>query len=220
MDEVLTASSPVLFLFLLLLPGFLGVSMYGYIRETRSLSNFDRVVAAFALAFLSASIAYWFSLLCQKYLGSDIIPIIPLIPLGQGTTVPQVLNFMINIDLVWHIFFAIAIAGFVAISNNYGLVAKTLIYFHLSNRRSNYDVWTDVFFTQSKCWIRLDFKDGRTLTGWPKYYSKNGDPRELFIAEATWGTPDGAGRVILVDIDGPGVYIPNLSDIQSIAVLK
>jgi hypothetical protein len=193
MDDVLTANSPVLFLFLYLLPGFLGMVVYGYFREGKPIQNFDRVVIAFVLALLSA--------ICVHIIFGA--PFVPVSTVTNSTPPAVVLQTMINLNLLETSIAAAIIAMAAALINNRDVIHKALIFLKVSNKTSDNDVWYDVFFRHRGFWVRLEFKDGRSLIGWPVFYSDSGSPRELFIADATWLRMNEAGEVISVDIDGP-----------------
>jgi len=210
MDELLPANSAVLFLFLYLLPGFLGVVVYGYLREGKPTENFDRVVIAFALALVSG--------ICVHAVFQ--MPVVPLQPGQPNPELGIVLQSMANLDLLARSVVAAAIAATAAFLNNWDLIHKALIFLNLSNKRSNNDVWYDVFYRHKGYWVRLEFKDGRFLVGWTKFYSASGAPRELFISDAMWARPDDSGNLISMDVVGPGVYIPDLNEISSIAILN
>jgi hypothetical protein len=207
MEDMLKADPSVLFLFLYLLPGFLGMVVYGYFREGRPIQNFDRVVIAFVLALVS-------NLAVHLTFGG------PFVPASQTASPDIVLRTMVNVNLLLSSVAAVLIATIVAMLNNHDLIHKALIRLKISNRRSNNDVWYDVFYRHRAYWVKLEFKDGRSLVGWAQYYSASGSPRELFVADAVWSLPNEAGDIIAVDIAGPGVYIPNLEEISTIAILN
>lgn len=54
MDEVLKGQTGAVFLFLYLLPGFLGSLVYEFAVEGRKRDNFERIVAALVLTLLSS----------------------------------------------------------------------------------------------------------------------------------------------------------------------
>jgi len=219
-DDVLTPNSSVLFLFIFLLPGFLGLLVYGSLREGKAVSNFDRVIIAFVLALVSSLCVFMGSLLLHLIFGTAVIPMIPAYKLSSTTSAPDVLGFMVNVGLFASSVVAVLLSFAAAVLNNANVIQNQLIRMKLSNKRSNNDVWSDVFYKLRGYWVRLEFKDGRSLTGWTESYSASGEPRELFIANATWSHVDETGKVISVDIEGPGVYIPDLGEISNIAILS
>jgi hypothetical protein len=219
-DDVLTGNSSVLFLFIFLLPGFLGLLVYGALREGKAMQNFDRVIIAFVLALVSSLCVFMGSLLLHLVFGTPVIPMIPAFKLSNTTSAPDVLGLMVNVGLFASSVVAVLLSFAVAILNNANVIQNKLIRMKLSNKRSNNDVWSDVFYKLRGYWVRLEFKDGRSLTGWTESYSASGEPRELFIANATWSHVDETGKVIAVDIEGPGVYVPDLGEISNIAILS
>jgi hypothetical protein len=54
----------------------------------------------------------------------------------------------------------------------------------LTNKNSELDVWYDVFKDFRRYWLRVCFKDGSKVIGWPYYFSDDPDKRELFLADA------------------------------------
>ena len=60
----------------------------------------------------------------------------------------------------------------------------------LTNKKSAVDVWYDVFHEFPGKWLRVCFKDGHKIIGWPYFFS---DPtkRELFLADALIELPNG-----------------------------
>jgi hypothetical protein len=85
---------------------------------------------------------------------------------------------MINLNLLETSIAAAIIATNAALLNNRDVIHKLLIFLKISNKRSNSDVWYDVFYRNAGYWIKLQFKDGRSLIGWPEFYSASGSPRE------------------------------------------
>jgi len=88
--ELLPADSAVLFLFLYLLPGFLGLVVYGYLREGKPTENFDRVVIAFALALVSGILVH----------AAFQMPAVPMQPGPSNPALGIVLQSRANLNLL------------------------------------------------------------------------------------------------------------------------
>jgi hypothetical protein len=209
MEEVLKGGSGAVFLFLYLFPGFLGTLVYDFLVEGQRPENFERIVAALALTLVtSALIKFVFGL--------------PLLPLAIDDKAPvsAVIDGFVGSRLLWGTLGSVVLAAGFAALNNSGALYKFLGAIGLTYKESSRDVWSDTFRKYRGEWVRINFADGRSLIGWPRFYSKSGDPREIFIAEATWWTPDDAGAVSMSDVSGPGVYLSDFAGVTSIELLK
>ena len=210
MDDALMANSPVLFLFLYLLPGFVGMVVYGFLVEGEPRDTFDRLVTAFVLSLLAA--------LCVHFVVGE--PLVPVLPVTAATPMSVVLQGLIDRDLLYCSIVAMLSAIVMAFLNNHGMIYEVINRLKISYKISNTDVWRDVFYRHRGFWVKLEFSDGRTLLGWPKYFSATGKPREMFVADATWSTVDEDGVVTSMDVAGPGVYLPDLNGVTNLEILK
>lgn len=86
----------------------------------------------------------------------------------------------------------------------------------LTNKNSELDVWYDVFKDFRGNWLRVCFKDGSKVIGWPYYFSDDPEKRELFLADALVEQPNGE----FGELDGPGILIENMSEILRIEVIN
>ena len=127
---------------------------------------------------------------------------------------------MVGRSLLFGSLLSIAIAGVIAFLNNSRVAYKFLNFCRITTKASSVDVWADTFDRYRGFWIRLRFSDGRLLVGWPQFYSQFGDPREMFLAEASWWESDASGGFTAKDIEGAGVYVADFSKIEAIEVLK
>lgn len=209
MDEVLKGGSGALFLFLYLFPGFLGSLVYDFLIEGRKRDNFERIVAALALTLLS-------SVALKAVLGMALLPV----GLGTDASLVTVIDAFVGRNLLYGSIASIAIAALLAMLNNSRLAYQLLNALRITTKASSVDVWADAFDRYRGFWIRLRFADGRMLVGWPQFYSQFGDPRELFLADATWWERDESGALTTRDVDGAGVYVVDFSRIEAIEVLQ
>jgi len=190
MEEVLKGETGAVFLFFYLFPGFVGTLVYDFLVEGQKPENFERIVAALALT-LIASVAL-------KFFG------LPLLPLAIDDKVPisTVVDGFVGRRLLFSTIISVALAMMVAILNNSGALYWMLGRLRLTYKTSARDVWSDTFHKYRGEWVRVRFADGRSLVGWPKFYSKSGDPREIFLADATWSSQKDSGEILETDVTG------------------
>jgi len=90
------------------------------------------------------------------------------------------------------------------------------------------DVWQDVFTKHRTAWLRAYLQDGTTITGWPEYFSDDGDKREVFLADAFIERPfDKEGEAeasdntvsSITELKGPGILLTERAEIVYIEVL-
>lgn len=194
---------------LFLLPGLIGLLVFERIAEiSRTRTAFDKIVVGAALAITSTAITNW----VLSIFGA---------PLIQGVAAPEngaAMSLMIvdNVagwPLAANAAAAVILAGLAAGLHNSGWLFAVLRWARLTNNTGRIDIWHDVFSTYRGSWVRVKFKDGLELVGWPEYYSTMPGQRELFMADATWVEPVGGSRA---NVPGPGVYVNNVTEIESI----
>ena len=210
MEDVLKGESGALFLFLYLLPGFLGAVIYDYLVERQPPSNFERIIEALVLTLVSSVVAH---------VGFG-VPLLPNIELSKDTSLTAIVGAFLDKSVLFISIISVSISVIFSILNNHGIIYLALNRVRLTYKNGDGDVWQDTFYKHRKFWIRLTFQDGRSLIGWPKYYSSTGKPRELFVADATWWEPDSSGNLTSVDVVGAGVYISDFSKVTAIEVLE
>jgi hypothetical protein len=86
----------------------------------------------------------------------------------------------------------------------------------LTNKNSELDVWYDVFKDFRSNWLRVCFRDGSKIIGWPYYFSDDPDQRELFLADALVEQANGEYG----ELDGPGILIENMAEVLRIEVIN
>lgn len=210
MEDVLKGEAGALFLFLYLLPGFLGAVVYDYLVERQRPTNFDRIIEALVLTLVSSVAAHT---VFQ-------VPLLPNISVSKETPLTQILSVFLTSSIVYVSLCAIAISAIFAVLNNQNAIYSVLNWLRLTYKHGDWDVWQDTFYKHRKYWINVRFKDGRSLVGWPQYYSATAKPREIFVADATWWEPDETGTLTSVDVPGPGVYISDFSTVSAIELLE
>ena len=209
MDEVLKGGTGAVFVFLYLLPGFLGALVYDFLVEGRKRDNFERIVAALVLTLLS-------SVALKVGFGISLLPV----AVDQSAAPIQIINAFVGKNLFYGSLLSVAIATVFAVLNNFRVIYGVLRCFRITNKNSSVDVWADIFNHYRAYWIRIRFTDGRSLVGWPRFYSQFGDPREIFLVDAVWWEPDANGATISSEVAGPGLYVADFSNVTSIEVLN
>jgi hypothetical protein len=208
MEEVLKGENGAVAVFLFLLPGFLGMSVYDFLIEGEPRDNVQRIIFSFVLTLLSAIVV-------------NMTLAVPLIPMAvpKDADSLSVLKVLVGVNLLYMSCSSVLIAISLAVLNNYGLPLRLFRSIKVTYKTSAVDVWQDIFYTFRRYWIRITFSDGRELVGWPMYFSAVGKPRELFIADATWLLTNEDGVSVSVDVSGPGVYIADFTKVTTIALL-
>jgi hypothetical protein len=209
MEEVLKGSSSAVFLFLYLFPGFLGSLLYDFLVEGRKRENFVRIIVALTLTLLTS--------VTLKFLIG--LPLLPL-AIDEKAPISSVIDGFFGRNFLYATVLSAAIATALAWSNNTGTTFAVLRFLGITNKTSSVDVWTDTLGRFRGYWVVIRFRDGRSLTGWPRYYSLFGDPREIFLADATWSEAGENGTVLTQDVAGPGVYIADFTSVVAIEVLN
>jgi Family of unknown function (DUF6338) len=209
MDDFLKGDSGAVYIFLYLLPGFLGSATFDYLVEGEPRETFDKIVFALSMTLLS-------SLTVSRLFG------MPLVQPGMGkdSSAAELLANMLSRNLVYVAVVSVALSIVLAFLTNYGLPLWIFRKLRLTYKSSSVDVWQDTFYRFSGYWVKVTYADGRELIGWPQYFSTVGKPRELFLSDATWWTVDDDGAPASVDVMGPGVYISDFTGVTAIALLQ
>jgi hypothetical protein len=210
MDEFLKGGTDAVALVLYLLPGFLGMAVYDYLVEGPPREIFDRVVFALSMTLVSAVCVH----LILK------VPMIPFIVIKKDSNVFELVGSIVGSNMVYTTIASALISIILAALNNYGVILAAARAVRLTYKTSAVDVWQDVFYKFRGYWIRVTFVDGRELIGWPRYFSSVGQPRELFVADATWWLKDESGVITSIDVNGEGVYISDFTTVAAIALLS
>lgn len=199
-----------------LLPGFLGVVVHDFLAETKRSESFGRFVAALTL-----------SLLSNIVVGLATGKAVEIPEFGDKPELAKIITAFVTWRLVWLTLVAGALGFVVAYVNNRKWLYRALRALGITNRTGRVDVWQDVFNTYRGRWLQLHYKDGRTLIGWPRFYSEYGEARELFLSDAAWRVPapaaghahGAAPAAQEMNVAGPGVYVGNFEEVLGIDVL-
>jgi hypothetical protein len=209
MDDILKGESGAAFVLFFLFPGFLGSFIYDFLVEGRKRENFERIIAALMLTLLSSIIM-------------KVAFAIPLAPphVGKDAALADVIDAFVGRNLLYASLMTIVISVIFAYLNNSGALYWVLGQIGITYAISDRDVWSDTLKRYRGGWIHIRFDDGRSIIGWPRFYFKPGEPREIFVADATWLLPGNSGDITRTDVAGPGVYIPDFAAVTSIELLK
>lgn len=212
-------SFEALALFILLLPGLLGLLIYQNLAESFNGSTFDKALAALVLTILA-------SLIANKFFGIDLLPDLA----GKTDTEisDKIKDYLNNVSHVPSVI-AAGLAALVAIVQNKGWDYNVWRWLNISYRTDRKSPWHTVFSRERGAWLLVRFKDGTVLRGWPRYYSEEPDQKELFLADAVWYVPKTNGiKESLVHlgqfderpVSDPGILLTDFSNIIAIEVKK
>ena len=210
MDDFLKGDSGAVYVFLYLLPGFLGLAVYDYLVEGQPREIFDKVVFALSIALVS-------------YLVVSVLFAMPMVPglaLGKDSNAATVLSLLLGRNLVYVSAVSVVLSIVLAFLTNYGIPLWIFQQLRLTYKTSSVDVWQDTFYRFRGYWVKITYSDGRELIGWPQYFSAVGKPRELFLREATWWSVDDDGQPTSIDVEGPGVYVSDFTAVTAIELLE
>jgi hypothetical protein len=210
MDDFLKGDSGAVYIFLYLLPGFLGLAIYDYLVEGQPREIFDKLVSALSIALVS-------------YLAVSLLWAMPLVPglgMSKDSNAATVLSLLLGKNLIYVSAVSVVLSIALAYLTNYGILLWLFRLIRLTYKTSSVDVWQDTFYRFRGYWVKITYSDGKELIGWPQYFSAVGKPRELFLSDATWWSVDDKGVPTSIDVDGPGVYISDFSAVVAIALLE
>lgn len=209
MEKIVGTGPIALYLFFYLLPGLFGSMVYDYILEGEKRENIDRVASALVLTLASAMVLHYAA-------GA---PIVPSFEVTNETRVDALMNAFLGENLLRATLLSTVIALVFGALNNHGLLYLLLRAIHITYKTGDGDIWQQTFYKFRGCWISIEFKDGRRLVGWPKFFSSTGKQREILVADATWWSQNDAGEFVSMDVIGPGVYLSTFDDVVSIEIL-
>lgn len=210
MEDFLKGDSGAVYIFLYLLPGFLGLAVYDYLVEGEKREIFDKIVFALSIALVSY-------LAVSVLFGMPLVPGLGVIKDGSAATV---LSLLLGRNLVLVSAASVALSIILAGHTNDGIPLGISRFLRLTYKTSSVDVWQDTFYRFRGYWVRITFADGKELIGWPQYFSAVGKPRELFLRDATRWSVDDQGNPTSIDVTGPGVYISDFTAVTAIALLE
>lgn len=85
----------------------------------------------------------------------------------------------------------------------------------ISRKTSRSTVWFDVF-CDKKCYVIINFENGRRIYGWPQYFSNTPEESYVFLYHPAWVGEDNEP----VDIGVEGILITPEQKIESIEFLE
>jgi len=190
---------------LVLLPGFLAAGIIRTLCVRTKQTEFDKLIEALVFSFIAyaefVAIFRRFPLQAPQsssesaaaYYLSSIHPSDVLFLLALGATTGILVGASITNDL-------------------HGRVFRRL---RLTNRTSRPSIWLDVF-SEVKDYVQVEFQDGRSLIGWPRYFSDSPEESSLFLENAAWIKADGS----TVEIPGSGILVTKEMAIEAIMFLR
>ena len=114
-------------------------------------------------------------------------------------------------NTLWVIIFMIIIPTIIGIVVHKDWHMWLLRYFKFTNKTSLDSAWHDTF-EKEKRYIVIHFKDGRRLSGWPKYYSNNEKGTNIYITHSAWITEE--NNVVDINIHGTLINHTNIDFIE------
>ena len=121
-------------------------------------------------------------------------------------------------SFLWLLLFSVGIASILGacIVNDWHMKFARLL--RLTKKTARSSVWIDVFYDINRHVI-INFKNGRRIFGWPKYFSDDPEKEYIFLHHPAWIVQeDGKSKYIRLNIEG--VLITPGQKIESIEFLK
>ncbi|MFT8327950.1 DUF6338 family protein [Gluconobacter oxydans] len=201
-----------------LLPGFVTDRIIVSLTPQRSRTDFRIVIDSLVWAFVDEVfyrvIALWLGLL-QFPMSYD--PDHPQTLFeGHSLSILCLLGISLLTGLIWS---ALSV---------WGVVFWVLRFSRITRSSGRVDVWQDVFTKHRRSWLRAYLRDGTMITGWPQYFSDDGDKREVFLADAfierPVAPPEDAeapeeSTSSITQLNGPGILLTERAEIVYIEVL-
>jgi Family of unknown function (DUF6338) len=209
-----------LILLIYLMPGFIGMFVFESLAEIKRRQSPEKISLIIFFTIISIS-------------SINIVHPISIVPnIDEIKKDPLLLTEYIKSSIFYSSLSAIVFWIIFAVIANHRLVYKLAACIKLTNRTGSIDPWHQVFSKHRNVWVQIRFEDGSILVGWPKYYSEEGESREVFLAKATWHFPvksdssdaDKGGNSPVpfkeVDVEGDGVLLSNFTKVKAIEILK
>lgn len=210
MNDIFGGGAVGLYLFLYVLPGLFSALVYEFVLEGEKREVLDRIASALVFAL--------FGNLALHFLLGD--RVVPSIEIKSDTPANVILDaFLQPTHLLLATLISSVAALIFAVAQNHGWTYAAMRWLRLNRKTGETEVWQQMFTLYYDRWYALEFKDGRKLVGWPRRFSSSGRERTLLLGDATWYVADAEGTVIRKDVQGPGVFVANFSEILSIEVL-
>ncbi|MBS0986908.1 DUF6338 family protein [Acetobacter thailandicus] len=214
MPTTLAALAVLIFL----LPGFVTDRIIVSLTPQRSRTDFRLVIDSLVWAFVDEVfyriIALPFGL--QQF------------PMGFTPEHPEVLFEGHALSAVILLLTSLVVGLIWSALSVWGVVFWLLRLIKITRSSGRVDVWQDVFTKHRTAWLRAYLQDGTTITGWPEYFSDDGDKREVFLADAFIERPidkdsgaeaDDDTVSSITELQGPGILLTERAEIVYVEVL-
>lgn len=204
-------STEALALALYLLPGVVGVFVFESMRDREPGDGFSRAGAVVLLTLISLFVVQ----------AVTAVPILPVTGDFKTTSPATVLSDFLTFSLLPVFAVSILLSAGAAWMSNRGIGYRAVRALGITRKTGRVDVWHQVFSTHRGNWLVVRFKNGHEYVGWPEYYSMTADPEPmLFLADAVARFPRDDGDPVEQEIEGPGVLIASLGEVESIEWLE
>ena len=190
---------------LVLLPGLLAASIIRTLCVRKKQTEFDKLIEALVYSFIAYAA---FVAIFRRF---------PLQTLEKNSQTVTLFNLSSPRPTDVLVLLALGVAigiliGFSITNDVHGKVFRVL---RLTNRTSRPSIWLDVF-SEVKDYVQVEFEDGRSLIGWPRYFSDSPEESSLFLENAAWIKPDGT----TVEIPGSGILVTKEMPVEAIMFLR
>ena len=191
---------------LLLLPGYLTLSIKEVLSERKSRTEFEKL-----------SIILLFDvIIITLYIGIAAIfsKLKPFIIYFRESDINVVGATAANAFIIFLL--AIFIGFVLALFNNYGWGYTICRKLRLTYKSGKTSVWNDVFYKIRGFWVIVHCGDGSRIFGWTEYYSVDPEDKYLFVSDAKYL---GLSKDKDVPIKGPGILITPEAKIKYVEFL-
>ena len=189
----------------LIFPGLVGYLVFSRIYNKTIKDNFEKAawIAFFAIA-ANLIFSFWDNSVIANY-KKDKIDIVKYL---QST--------LMSLSAI-----SLALSIMCSIILNIGCVANFLRKYGLTDRESSQSIIAQVICSNPHKYMKIRFRSGGYILGYPMYFSKDGNQDCLYLIKAS-RRPPRVGvetQAPQYEVDGPGILIVNFDDIQSIEIL-
>ncbi|MHB8755801.1 MAG: DUF6338 family protein [Candidatus Acidiferrales bacterium] len=190
---------------LVLLPGFVAAGLIHALCVRPTQTEFDKLIEALIYSFV---VYVTFVMAFHRF------PLQSIRTTQAGSTT-YYLSRIHPSDLVVLFAIGIALGLFLSASITNDFHGKVFRALRITERTSRPSIWQDVF-SEMNYYVQVQFQDGRSLIGYPRYFSDSPEQSSLFLEKAAWISEDGA----VIDILGPGILVTKEMPIETIMFLK
>ncbi len=118
-------------------------------------------------------------------------------------------------SFLWLIGISLLLPILLGLIINNDIHTKILRWVKVTRRTSRHSVWYDAFYENSN-WLVIDFKDGKRLLGWAKYFSDLPDKPFIYLADPKW--IDKENKYVETNLEG--ILITPAQEISFIEFVK